>query len=303
MENYPLVSIITVNYNQGKVTAELLRSLRGVTYPSVEIIVVDNGSPGENPDFLKEQFPEITLIKTGENLGFAGGNNAGIRVSKGKYLMFLNNDTEVEPGFLEPLVGLLEKNPDIGMVSPKVKYFYKPGVLQYAGFTKMNPYTIRNKGIGYMMPDSPQYNSLTETNYIHGAAMMLPERVVQEVGLMPEIYFLYYEEYDWTEMVKRAGYKIYYQPESAVYHKESVTTGVESPLKTYYINRSRLIFTRRNIRGLALFISLFFQIFISLPKNTLLFLLKGQFGNTRAYLRAYLWNLTHYKGIKANPHL
>jgi GT2 family glycosyltransferase len=120
---------------------------------------------------------------------------------------------------------------------------------------------------------------------------------------MPEIYFLYYEEYDWTEMVKRAGFKIYYQPESTVYHKESVTTGVESPLKTYYINRSRLIFTRRNIRGLALFISLFFQIFISLPKNTLLFLLKGQFGNTIAYLRAYLWNLTHYKGIKANPHL
>ena len=303
MENYPLVSIITVNYNQGKVTAELLRSLRGVTYPYFEIIVVDNGSPGENPDFLKEQFPEITLIKTGENLGFAGGNNAGIRVSKGKFLMFLNNDTEVEPGFLEPLVGLLEKNPDIGMVSPKVMYFHKPGVLQYVGFTKMNPYTIRNKGIGYMMPDSPQYNTLTETNYIHGAAMMLPERVVKEVGLMPEVYFLYYEEYDWTEMVKRAGYKIYYQPESTIYHKESVTTGVESPLKTYYINRSRLIFTRRNIGGLALFISLFFQIFISLPKNTLLFLLKGQFGNTRAYLRAYMWNLTHYKGIKANPHL
>ncbi len=303
MGNYPLVSIITVNYNQGKVTAELLRSLRGVTYPSVEIVVVDNGSPRENPDLLKEQFPEITLIKTGENLGFAGGNNAGIRVSKGKYLMFLNNDTEVEPGFLEPLVGQLEKNPNIGMVSPKVKYFYKPAVLQYAGFTRMNPYTVRNKGIGYMMPDSPQYNTIAETNYIHGAAMMLPQRVVEEVGLMPEIYFLYYEEYDWTEMVKRAGFKIYYQPESTVYHKESVTTGVESPLKTYYINRSRLIFTRRNIRGLALFISLFFQIFISLPKNTLLFLLKGQFGNTIAYLRAYLWNLTHYKGIKANPHL
>ncbi len=303
MGNYPLVSIITVNYNQGKVTAELLRSLRGVTYPSVEIVVVDNGSPRENPDLLKEQFPEITLVKTGENLVFAGDNNAGIRVSKGKYLMFLNNDTEVEPGFLEPLVGLLEKNPNIGMVSPKVKYFYKPAVLQYAGFTRMNPYTVRNKGIGYMMPDSPQYNTIAETNYIHGAAMMLPQRVVEEVGLMPEIYFLYYEEYDWTEMVKRAGFKIYYHPESTVYHKESVTTGVESPLKTYYINRSRLIFTRRNIRGLALFISLFFQIFISLPKNTLLFLLKGQFGNTIAYLRAYLWNLTHYKGIKANPHL
>ncbi|PKO99458.1 MAG: dTDP-Rha--alpha-D-GlcNAc-pyrophosphate polyprenol alpha-3-L-rhamnosyltransferase [Bacteroidetes bacterium HGW-Bacteroidetes-8] len=294
MNNRPLVSIITVNYNQSVVTGELLKSLRSITYPNYEIIVVDNGSV-ESPDHLKESFPEIYLDKTGENLGFAGGNNCGVRVSKGKYLMFLNNDTEVSPGFLEPLVKLMEADSTIGMVSPKIKYFRNPDIVQYAGFTKMNPYTIRNSGVGYLQPDGPEYDTISQTEYIHGAAMMVPRAVVDRVGQMPEIYFLYYEEYDWSEMFKRAGYKIYYHPGSVVLHKESVTTGVESPLKTYYINRSRLIFSRRNYSGYQLIISLLFQTLISLPKNSLVFLLKGEFKNMSAYLRAYLWNITHLK--------
>ncbi|MDP3436143.1 MAG: glycosyltransferase family 2 protein [Bacteroidales bacterium] len=294
MSNRPLVSIITVNYNQSIVTGELLQSLRSITYPNYEIIVVDNGSV-ENPDKLKESFPEIYLVKTGENLGFAGGNNRGIRVSKGKYLMFLNNDTEVFPGFLEPLVQLLEDDSTIGMVSPKIKYFRSPDIVQYAGFTKMNPYTIRNSGIGYLQPDGPEYDTISQTEYIHGAAMMVPRALVERVGQMPEIYFLYYEEYDWSEMFKRAGYKIYYHPGSTILHKESVTTGVESPLKTYYINRSRLIFTRRNYSGFQLVISLLFQTLISLPKNSLVFMLKGKLKNMLAYWRAYLWNITHLK--------
>jgi len=294
MNNRPLVSIITVNYNQSVVTGELLLSLRAITYPNYEIIVVDNGSV-ENPDHLKESFPEIYLVKTGENLGFAGGNNFGVRVSKGKYLMFLNNDTEVLPGFLEPLVEMMEDDSTIGMVSPKIKYFKNPDIVQYAGFTKMNPYTIRNSGVGYLQPDSSVFDNISQTEFIHGAAMMVPRALFERVGHMPEIYFLYYEEYDWCEMFKRAGYKICYHPGSIVLHKESVTTGVESPLKTYYINRSRLIFTRRNFSGFQLIISLLFQTIISFPKNSLVFLLKGEFKNMIAYWRAYLWNITHLK--------
>jgi len=294
MNNKPLVSIITVNYNQSNITGEMLQSLRCISYPNYEIIVIDNGSV-ENPDHLKEMFPEICLIKTGENLGFAGGNNVGIRASKGKYLMFLNNDTELFPGLLEPLVKLMEDDPSIGMVSPKIKYFRDQNIVQYAGFTKMNPYTIRNRGVGYLQPDGPQYDIISQTEYIHGAAMMVPRAVVDRAGLMPEIYFLYYEEYDWCEMVKRAGYKIYYHPGSTVLHKESVTTGVESPLKTYYINRSRLIFTRRNYSGIQLVISFLFQTIISFPKNSLVFLLRGEFKNMLAYWRAYLWIITHLK--------
>jgi len=303
MNTHPLVTILTVNYNQSAVTLDLLKSLRSITYPSYEIIVVDNGSPKDNPDFIKEQFPEINLIKTGINLGFAGGNNVGVRASRGKYIMFINNDTEVPPGFLEPLVNLLESDPTIGMASPKIIFHWNQKLLQYAGFTKMNPYTIRNKGIGYKEPDGPLFNKTSKTESIHGAAMMVPRSVIEKVGMMTEVYFLYYEEHDWAEMVKRAGYNLYYMPDSYILHKESVSTGKDSPFLTYYMTRGRIIFARRNYKGFTLFISFLFQTFVSLPKNTFLFLVTRKYKNMFAYLRAYFWNMTHYKGILSNPKL
>ncbi len=117
----PLVSIITINYNESAVTLELLASLRCLTYPAVEVIVVDNASPNDQPGRIKEAYPEVHLIKSPENLGFAGGNNLGIEAAKGAFLFFLNNDTEVPPGVLEPLVETLQRQPEVGIVSPKIK--------------------------------------------------------------------------------------------------------------------------------------------------------------------------------------
>ena len=131
--NYPLVSIITINFDHSEVTCQLLSSLRKITYPRVEIIVVDNASPNDDPSVIKMNFPEITFIQSPVNLGFAGGNNLGIRNSKGKYIMLLNNDTEVEPGFLEPLVKRLESNTQIGAVSPQIAFFHQPDLFQFAG--------------------------------------------------------------------------------------------------------------------------------------------------------------------------
>ena len=302
-EKYPLVSIITVNYNQSQVTAELLQTIRDLNYPNVEIIVVDNGSPTDSSLWLEKKYPEINLIQSKENLGFAGGNNLGIRAAQGKYLFFLNNDTEVSAVTLEPMVNLLEDDAEIGMVSPKIKFSWNPTMVQYAGYTKMNPYTIRNVNLGFYQKDSERFNKLSQTEAGHGAAMMVPRKVIEEVGLMTEVYFLYYEEHDWAEMIKKAGYKIYYQPKSVVLHKESVSTGKDSPFKTYYINRSRLLFARRNVTGLKKIISWCFQHFISLPKNSLVFIWKGQFNHLKAYWRAVIWNITHFKGIQTNPKL
>ncbi|MCD6354852.1 MAG: glycosyltransferase family 2 protein [Prolixibacteraceae bacterium] len=297
---FPLVSVITINYNQSQVTLELLRSLRKITYPNVEIIVVDNASPTDNPQRIKETFPEIKLIISKKNLGFAGGNNLGIKASKGEYLLFVNNDTEVSPRFIEPLTELLQSNPAIGMVSPKIKFHWNPELIQYAGYTKMNPYTVRNNSIGYHQKDEGQFNKIKETNSVHGAAMMVPRAVVEKAGLMPEIYFLYYEEHDWAEMIKREGYKIYYQPNSFILHKESVSTGKESPLKTYYINRNRMIFARRNFKGMQRLTSMLFLLFISFPKNSLKYLVSGKFNHLAAYLRAVGWNFTHFKSVNNN---
>lgn len=110
-------------------------------------------------------------------------------------------------------------------------------------------------------------------------------------GYDAEVYFLYYEEYDWAEMVKRAGFKIYYQPESYLLHKDSMSTGRNSPLKTYYLERNRLLFARRNFKGMPFWGSLLFQIFISIPKNVIQFLVKQEFTQLYAYVRGIKWNL------------
>lgn len=297
MQNYPLISIITVNYNQSVVTSQLLDTLKNLTYSKYEIIVVDNGSSIESPDWLKEKYPAINLIKTGENLGFAGGNNVGINASKGEYLLFINNDTEVPANFIEPIVQLMENNSTIGMVSPKIKFYWDPSIIQYAGFTKMSPITIRNHSIGYLQKDSDSFNTTMETHSIHGAAMMVKREVIERIGLMPQIYFLYYEEHDWAVKAKKANYKLYYCAQSYILHKESISTGKYSPLKTYYLNRGRLIYTIRNSNKRDLILSLLFQFFISLPKNSIVYTIKRELINLKAYWRAYFWVIKNFKKI------
>ena len=171
------VSIISINYNQAEVTCEMLSSLQKLTYPNVEIIVIDNGSPTDPTQIITSSFPDIKYIRSNHNLGFAGGNNLGIKNSTGDYIMFLNNDTEVDPGFLEPLVQLFESNPYAGLASSKILYHNSDDVIQYAGSTSINPFTGRNKRIGFMEKDSGQYESIRETDLGHGAAMMVPRKV------------------------------------------------------------------------------------------------------------------------------
>jgi hypothetical protein len=137
MNQSPLVSIITVNYNGAIYTEAFLLSLREITYKNIEIFVVDNASP-QPITYLKPKFPEAIFIESIENLGFAGGNNLAMQVAQGKYFFLLNNDTELEPGFLEPIVALMESNNNIGIASSKLVYFSQPDTLQFAGSLGIN---------------------------------------------------------------------------------------------------------------------------------------------------------------------
>ena len=302
---YPLVSIITVNYDHPEVTLALLSTLRLITYPNIEIIVVDNASPKDDPSILKNSFPEIIFIQSTVNLGFAGGNNLGIRKAQGKYLLFINNDTEVEPGFLEPLVAKCESDPTVGAVSPKIKFYYHSDTIQFCGQAPMNNYTMRSHGIGHGVIDNGQFDSDSRTHFVHGAAMMFPMEVIKKVGLMPECYFLYYEELDWCASIKRAGYQLWYVHNSTILHKESISTGKLSPFKTYYLNRSRLLYLRRNVKGITFFVALMYQLLVAIPKNLTVFLLKKDKGHFKAYARMLNWHLKHLfsKGIHTNPGL
>jgi len=285
------------------VTCELLASLRRITYPNIEIMVVDNASPNDDPGIILQRFPEIRFIRSKENLGFAGGNNLAIREARGDFLLMINNDTEVDPGFLEPLVQKFLDNPAVGAVSPKIRFFSQPDTIQFAGMTPINPFTMRSRGLGFGQKDKGQFDKDTPTAFVHGAAMMISREVLQRVGLMAESYFLYYEELDWGARIGKAGYELWYVHNSLVMHKESISTGKLSPFKTYYINRSRLLYLRRNVRGLSFLIAVIYQFFIAIPKNALMFALRKDRGHISAYIRAIRWHIRSMtlKEIHLNP--
>jgi len=301
--DYPLVSIITVNYDHPEVTCALLASLRMVTYPNLEIIVVDNASPNDDPGIIPASFPEVVFMQSNENLGFAGGNNLAIRQAKGQFVLLLNNDTEVEPGFLEPLVAKCASDATIGAVSPKIKYWSNPDTIQFTGQAPINPCTMRSHGYGWGQKDDGQFDRDALTQYVHGAAMMLPMDVIRRVGLMSEIYFLYYEELDWGARIRAAGLHLWYVHDSVVFHKESVSVGKMSSFKTYWMNRSRWMYLRRNVHGFTFLIALLFQTFVSVPKNLIVFTLKRQAEHLKAYVKALLWHLKNLfsKEVHSNP--
>lgn len=291
----PLVSIITINYNNTQVTVEMLHSVKYLTYPNVEVIVVDNASKESPVAAVQEAYPEVQLIISPRNLGFAGGNNLGIKVAKGEYLFFVNNDTVLTPDILDGLVETFKDHPDAGAVSPKFHYYQAPGVIEYAGCGEINMFSGRNKTLGRGKKDYGQYDKFSLTHYAHGGGMMVPASVVRKVGMMPEMFFLYYEELDWCEQIKRAGYNIYYQPKSLIYHKESMSVGKHSTLKTFYINRNRILFMRRNVKGWPLLVFTLFYTCCTIPKNVLMFLFRRETNHLKAFWHAFTWNVHNYR--------
>ncbi len=289
----PLVSIITVNYNQAAVTNDLLASLNQVVSPSFEVIVVDNGSKDNDYKRIDTSYPFASLIISKVNLGFAGGNNLGVKAARGSFLLFLNNDTEVASDFLLPMIELFKKDKHVGAVSPKIRYFYQNDTIQYAGFSPMNRFTMRMHAIGFKEVDKGQHDQVRETHFAHGCAMMVPREVLEKVGPMREEYFLYYEEHDWSTRIRKAGYSIMFQPNALVLHKESVAVEKDSPLKVHYLQRNRILYMRRNIAGMAKLIPLIYLIAVSVPKNVLSYLLSGKRAYLSAYVQALRWHLTN----------
>lgn len=301
MKEQPLISIVSVQYGHPEVTLEMIKSLKNISYPNIEIIVVDNASPNCNPDIVKETYPDIIYIKSEVNLGFAGGNNLGFKIAKGKYILLLNNDTEVDKGFLEPLVKKMQDNPKIGIVSPKIRFFHSPDILQYTGYEHINPITQRGGARGFAEKDMGQYEEDHEAAYGHGAAMMVSMKAIKEVGLMADVFFLYYEELDWGHRIRNAGYKIFYVHDSLVYHKESISTGGRvSALRAYYMTRNRILYLRRNFSGLNFLLAVVYQMFIAIPKNATINAIKGGPKFIRAYTLGVLWHIYNIRAKKVH---
>ena len=281
-----LLSIITINYNGLKDTCELIGTLP-LEDKSIEVIVIDNASAQDEATIIKERFPQVKVIRSKENLGFAGGNNLGIKAAQGKYLFFLNNDILLKPqaSDFRPLIARLKSSPKIGIVCPKIKFSWGNQLIQFASYTPLSPITMRNKAIGCGEVDHGQFDTPHPTPYAHGAAMMIKREVIEKAGLMPECYFLYYEELDWSMMIRHAGYEIWYEPTCTVFHKESQTTGQNSPLRTYYITRNRLLFAQRNQQDMTKYITYLYLIGIVTIRDLLKYSFQQRWDLVRATIR------------------
>jgi GT2 family glycosyltransferase len=196
-------------------------------------------------------------------------------------------------------VTLFEKRPKLAIVSPLICYFNESkgdsnDLIQYAGMTQMNALTARNATIGEKTRDFGQFANAMPTAYAHGAAMMISRKATEKVGLMFDGFFLYYEELDWCARIRKAGFEIYVEPRARVYHKESATVGADSTLKTYYINRNRVYFMRRNYGGFSFVAFVLFLTFVAIPKHILTFLQRGSFDHIKAFSKAMMWNITDW---------
>ena len=289
----PLVSIITINYNQAEITRQFLESARGLAYPNYEIIVVDNASVQLLSQCIDStHYPYLRIIRSETNLGFTGGNNLGMEHAKGDYFFVVNNDTELAPLLINELLKPFAADAMIGVTCPKICFFEAPHHVQYAGYNPMNLFTGTATAIGFDQADDGRFDQPHPTPFAHGCAMLVSREVVDRVGRFADRFFLYYEELDWSQRIRDAGFTIYYQPTATILHKESVSVGQNSPLRTYYLTRNRILFMRRHSSWFQRIIFYgFFGIFV-FPKHVLSYLFTGRLTHARAFVRGTLWNLT-----------
>lgn len=258
-----MVSIILVNYNGYKDTIECIESLSLCNYRDFEVILVDNASTDNSGASLKDKYSDnskVTYIESKENNGFAAGNNLGIEYALKQgtdYVLLLNNDTLVEPDFLDKLMKGIAKEVNCGLAIGKILYEAERDKIWYAGGS-LSSITGRNSHYRYNMSDDNSSGIPEHVTYATGCMMLIPRRTLEDVGMLSEEYFMYEEDADYCVKVRKAGYDIVYVPDSRIYHKVSSSASNLGDMQQYYIVRNKFIMLRENyklpVRWLAYFI-------------------------------------------------
>ena len=284
----PKVSIIVVNYNQKQFTLDCLKSLSKITYPNYEIIVVDNNSRDGSVGAITKMFPKVRQVLNKSNSGYVGGNNAGIRQAKGKYLLILNNDTLVTPGFIEPLVADLEKDHSLGIVQSKIFIMDNPKQLDNVASYLTNIGFLFH--IGYLNKDKPEYQKYQEIFAAKGACMMV-NKAVFKLGAFDEKYWCYFEESDLCWRAWVMGYHVAFEPKSIIYHKMGATSATMRSAFIHYHsfkNRIRTIIKNASLTTLFWMFPIHIVICIGL---SVYFFLSGQISGSLAIPKAIWWNI------------
>ena len=250
----PSVAVIVLNWNNAPDTLECLESLSHLDYPNYRVIVVDNGSDDGSEEIIRARFPEVEVLQTGRNLGYAGGNNVGIRYALAQgvdYIAILNNDVTVAPDFLLHLCSALRERDDAGIATPLIAEATDPERVWALGSkVDWRTGTVDRVHAGDKVKvwrDRCPF----EVDIASGTVMLVRREVFERVGLLDESFYLYFEETDWCLRVARAGYRIFAVPSSLVWHKVSASLGRTSPVIDYYMLRNQLRFIARNWSGIA----------------------------------------------------
>ena len=291
--NNPLISIVILNWNGKHHLVHCLGSLAKISYKPVEVIVVDNHSSDGSQAIVRSKFPWVKLVENKKNLGYSAGNNVGIRASRGTYVFILNNDTEVEKSFLEPLVAACQSDTTIGCIQPKLLYASNHHLLNAVGSYLTSTGFLYH--YGYRKPQSRlQYNRRIHIYSAKGAAMLLRKSALTKVGLFDEDFFIYFEETDLCHRLWLAGYTVVYEPTSVVYHHEAVDTHkqMQEFTITYLSFRNRIASFLMNLEWFQV-IKIFPILFGIYGCLVVYYLVRLRPSVAWAIVSAILWNVQH----------
>lgn len=289
-----LTSIILLSYNSKNDLKECIPSLTNQTYSNYEIIVVDNASTDNTPEFMRTEYPEIKLIENGSNLGYPGGNNIGVDNAKGDYIVILNPDTVADPNWLSQLIKPLEETPDIALTTSKILF--------YADHEKIN--TCANSthftGLDFckgLNEPSTSFSTNEEVGAISGCSFAIRKEVFKELGGFDPDFFLYLEDVDLSWGARLAGYRIMFVPASIVYHKFRLSI---APWKEFYLERNRYLMLLKNC-SLKMLILMSPALFVSEIVTWGHAVLNG-YSYMYNKLKAYYWILTNSDKIMKKRH-
>jgi GT2 family glycosyltransferase len=234
----PSVCCVLLNWNGWRDTIACLESLQKSTYPRLSVLLVDNGSTDNSIYFIREAHPWVDILETHANLGFAGGNNHGIRLALSrnvKYIWLLNNDTIIYGHTLGDMVAAAEENPLLGEIGSVLYYADQPDKVQAWGGGSIGLWTGVSRH--YFEPVPPE-----KLDYLSGASVLIPSRIFHEVGLLDEKYFMYWEDTDFSYRVRAAGWKLGVANSATLLHRESASSGLKSPTLDRYVSASGIRF-------------------------------------------------------------
>ena len=256
MQSDPMVSVVIPNWNGRHFLEECLESLKNQTFKNFETILVDNGSADGSVEFVEQRYPFIRIIRNERNLGFTGGNNEGIRLARGKYIVLLNNDTTAEPAWLEELTKAIGSDRQVGMWASKVYSYYERDRIEAVG--ELLYWDGLNRARGQYEKDRGQYEKIEEILFPPGCGCMYFKKVLDEIGLFDEDFFAYGDDAEIGIRARMAGWRCLYVPRAIIYHKNSGTAGQYSPVKAFYVERNRFWVTLKYFPAPLLVLSVFF---------------------------------------------